>query len=272
MAMKRGVENDPLVCFDCGLPRHRLHLHPYYTGKSPGKKRDDRIYSQSPRVALRAVVCRKAVSWELKWEVMHDPWVCRNWFHRSSMEGILGTTMVGSYHYWRYMIRLGRGVQWRSMARHDTGSTRSIKIKYKGYKTFRKGADHSRGNEVMESYGMIGINLGLVQDWLRAMKKSKTDQELVGLINHMLCCLYIEILNHRWAGSEKSLHGLGWAGKWRSDSSSRNCSDPTWKSLNGYKSVGRVDGELGRATSQLDQLEQSREPQVKWFSSASWMS
>ena len=33
-----------------------------------------------------------------------------------------------------------------------------------------------RGNEVMEPYGMIGINLGLVQDWLRAMKKSKTDR------------------------------------------------------------------------------------------------
>ncbi|KAJ4872605.1 Uncharacterized protein Rs2_45727 [Raphanus sativus] len=53
MAIKRGVVNDPL----------------------PGKKGDDRIHSQSPRAALRAVVCRKAVSWVLKWEVMHDPWV-----------------------------------------------------------------------------------------------------------------------------------------------------------------------------------------------------
>ncbi|KAJ4870172.1 Uncharacterized protein Rs2_48235 [Raphanus sativus] len=44
MAIKRGVENDPL----------------------PGKKGDDRIHSQSPRAALRAVVCRKAVSWALK--------------------------------------------------------------------------------------------------------------------------------------------------------------------------------------------------------------
>ncbi|KAJ4885248.1 hypothetical protein Rs2_35341 [Raphanus sativus] len=39
--------------------------------------------------ALKADVCRKAASWALKWEVMHDPWV--------------------------YMIRLDRGVQWRSM-------------------------------------------------------------------------------------------------------------------------------------------------------------
>ncbi|KAJ4906169.1 Uncharacterized protein Rs2_09827 [Raphanus sativus] len=75
MAIKRGVENDPLVCFDYGLPRPRIPLHPYYTSKWPGKKRDDRIHSQSPRAALRAVVCRKAVSWELKLEVMHDPWV-----------------------------------------------------------------------------------------------------------------------------------------------------------------------------------------------------
>ncbi|KAJ4885706.1 hypothetical protein Rs2_35799 [Raphanus sativus] len=69
-----------------------------------------------------------------------------------------------------------------------------------------------RGNEVMESYGMIGINLGLVQDWLRAMKKSKTDQELVGIVNLILCCSDMEVLNHGVAGSEKSLHGLGWAG------------------------------------------------------------
>ncbi|KAJ4885697.1 hypothetical protein Rs2_35790 [Raphanus sativus] len=33
MAIKRGVENDPLVCFDYGLPRHRLPQHPYYTSK-----------------------------------------------------------------------------------------------------------------------------------------------------------------------------------------------------------------------------------------------
>ncbi|KAF3508489.1 hypothetical protein F2Q69_00006524 [Brassica cretica] len=37
-----------------------------------------------------------------------------------------------------------------------------------------------------------------------------------------------------------------------------------------YKGVGRVDGELGKATSQLDQLERSSKPQVKWFSSTSW--
>ncbi|KAF3549813.1 hypothetical protein DY000_02007110 [Brassica cretica] len=39
-----------------------------------------------------------------------------------------------------------------------------------------------------------------------------------------------------------------------------------------YKGVGRVDGELGKATSQLDQLERSSKPQVKWFSSTSWPS
>ncbi|KAF3597645.1 hypothetical protein DY000_02020080 [Brassica cretica] len=39
-----------------------------------------------------------------------------------------------------------------------------------------------------------------------------------------------------------------------------------------YKGVGRVDGELGKATSQLDQLERSSKPQVKWFSSTSWAS
>ncbi|KAF3590333.1 hypothetical protein DY000_02021198 [Brassica cretica] len=39
-----------------------------------------------------------------------------------------------------------------------------------------------------------------------------------------------------------------------------------------YKGVGRVDGELGKATSQLDQLERSSKPQVKWFSSTSWVS
>ncbi|KAF3597643.1 hypothetical protein DY000_02020082 [Brassica cretica] len=39
-----------------------------------------------------------------------------------------------------------------------------------------------------------------------------------------------------------------------------------------YKGVGRVDGELGKATSQLDQLERSSKPQVKWFSSTSWLS
>ncbi|KAF2577487.1 hypothetical protein F2Q68_00005542 [Brassica cretica] len=42
------------------------------------------------------------------------------------------------------------------------------------------------------------------------------------------------------------------------------------KSLCRYKGVGRVDGELGKATSQLDQLERSSKPQVKWFSSTSW--
>ncbi|KAJ4868275.1 Uncharacterized protein Rs2_50176 [Raphanus sativus] len=75
IAIKRGVENDPLVCFDYGLPRPGLNLHPYYTRKWPGKRRDDRIHSPSPRAALKANVCRKAVSWALKWEVMHDPWV-----------------------------------------------------------------------------------------------------------------------------------------------------------------------------------------------------
>ncbi|KAJ4890538.1 Uncharacterized protein Rs2_30286 [Raphanus sativus] len=44
-----------------------------------------------------------------------------------------------------------------------------------------------------------------------------------------------------------------------------------WPWLGRYKGVGRVDGELGKATSQLDHLEESWEPQVKWFSSASWM-
>ncbi|KAJ4874246.1 Uncharacterized protein Rs2_43815 [Raphanus sativus] len=62
-----------------------------------------------------------------------------------------------------------------------------------------------RGNEVMESYGMVGINLGLVQDWLRAMKKSKTDQVHWDMVPW-------PVLNHGVAGSEKSLHGLGWAG------------------------------------------------------------
>ncbi|KAJ4885677.1 Uncharacterized protein Rs2_35770 [Raphanus sativus] len=105
---------------------------------------------------------------------MDDPWVVdtRKW---SEENGEGRNPLPKAKTALKYMIRHDRGVQWRSMAGHDTGSTRSSKIKYKGYMTLEKGADHSRGNEVMESYGMIGINLGLVHDWLRAMKKSKTD-------------------------------------------------------------------------------------------------
>ncbi|KAJ4871780.1 hypothetical protein Rs2_46575 [Raphanus sativus] len=105
-----------------------------------------------------------------------------------------------------------------------------------------------RGNEVRESYGMIGINLGLVQDWLRAIKISKTDQVHWDMVPWPI----------RHGGTEPG------SGRFREIS--------PWPWLGRYKGVGRVDGELGKATSQLNQLEESWEPQVKWFSSDSWMS
>ncbi|KAF3521905.1 hypothetical protein F2Q69_00050445 [Brassica cretica] len=72
--IKRGVENDPLMSFDYCLSRPMLTLHPYNTLKPPGEELEVRNALPMVETALKADVCRKAVSWALKGEVMHDPW------------------------------------------------------------------------------------------------------------------------------------------------------------------------------------------------------
>ena len=74
-AIKRGVENDPLMSFDYCLPRPRLPLHPYNTRKYPGEELEIRNALPMVETVLKADVCRKAVSWALKGEVVQDPWV-----------------------------------------------------------------------------------------------------------------------------------------------------------------------------------------------------
>ncbi|KAJ4902114.1 hypothetical protein Rs2_16065 [Raphanus sativus] len=136
MAIKRGVENDPLVCSDYGLPRHRLPIHRYYTSKWPGKKRDDRIHSQSPRAALRAVG--------------HTQMVRREWrrpdFTPNGMNSLEGRCSAEIRH----------------KAGPDQGSTRSSKIKHE---TLEKGADHKSNNNQVQ-WDMVPWPLKTSQKYL----------------------------------------------------------------------------------------------------------
>ncbi|KAL0876237.1 hypothetical protein Bca101_025942 [Brassica carinata] len=54
------------MSFDCCLPRHGLTIHLYNTLKYPGEEMEGRNALPMVETALKADVCRKAVSWALK--------------------------------------------------------------------------------------------------------------------------------------------------------------------------------------------------------------
>ncbi|KAJ4910346.1 Uncharacterized protein Rs2_04967 [Raphanus sativus] len=78
--------------------------------------------------------------------------------------GCLARPINGSYQHWRYVIRLDRGLQgraWPDMIREAQDLVRS---------SIRDTGPSGKGRIIVELIHPCGM------DWLRAMKKSKTDQ------------------------------------------------------------------------------------------------